>query len=182
MGSLKVLALCGSLRQESLNRKLMLQAMALAPRGVDVQEGKICAIPLYSQDLQQMGFPESVETLHRQLMESDAILLVTPEYNYSIPGVLKNAIDWLSRYSPHGFNNKPVAIMGASPGRMGTSRCQYHLRQVMVFLNAWVLNRPEVMLSEAHLAFDEAGNLKEHRLKELVESQMQALRQMIHGE
>ncbi|TKB49789.1 NAD(P)H-dependent oxidoreductase [Ferrimonas sediminicola] len=180
METLKVLALCGSLRQESLNRKLMQQAIALAPRELTIEEGKIGALPLYSQDIQQMGFPEPVELLHRQLMASDALLLISPEYNYSIPGVLKNAIDWLSRYSPHGFNNKPVALMGASPGRMGTCRCQYHLRQVMVFLNAWVLNRPEVMLSEAHLAFDEQDALRENRLQELVASQLAALRQMIH--
>ncbi|SDI54546.1 NAD(P)H-dependent FMN reductase [Ferrimonas sediminum] len=180
MDTINVVALCGSLRQQSLNKKLLHQAIELAPKELSFRHGDLSELPLYNEDLQNAGFPVGVDRLHRLLISADAILIVTPEYNYSIPGVLKNAIDWLSRYQPHGFHNKPIAIMGASPGRMGTCRCQYHLRQVMVFLNAWVLNKPEIMISEAHQAFDPQGRLNDPKLVELVQSQMRSLKQMVH--
>lgn len=180
MSSISVLALCGSLRQESFNKKLMHQAIQVAPRELEFSLGNLSDLPLYNEDIKNAGFPNSVDRLNQLLIDADAILMVTPEYNYSIPGVLKNAIDWLSRYQPQGFYNKPVAIMGASPGRMGTCRCQYHLRQVMVFLNAWVLNEPEIMLSDASRAFDHQGRLNDPKLVELVQKQMQSLKRMVH--
>ncbi|WKD51410.1 NADPH-dependent FMN reductase [Microbulbifer spongiae] len=179
MSSITVLALCGSLRQESFNKKLMQQAIQLAPKELEFSLGNLSKIPLYNEDTKNAGFPDCVDRLNQLLIEADATLIVTPEYNYSIPGVLKNAIDWLSRYQPQGFYNKPVAIMGASPGRMGTCRCQYHLRQVMVFLNAWVLNMPEIMVSDASRAFDHQGRLNDPKLVELVQKQMHGLKRMV---
>ncbi|WP_020412930.1 NADPH-dependent FMN reductase [Microbulbifer variabilis] len=180
MAPINVLALCGSLRTESFNKKLMHQAIQLAPKELEFYLGKIDDIPLYNEDVKNVGFPKSVDQLNQLLFASDAVLIVTPEYNYSMPGVLKNTIDWLSRYEPQGFYNKPVAIMGASPGRMGTCRCQYHLRQVMVFLKAWVLNEPEIMVSDASRAFDQYGRLVDDRVEKLVQSQMQNLSRMVH--
>lgn len=180
MEPISIMALCGSLRRDSLNRQLMQCAISLAPSNVDFRIGEIGSLPLYNADLQDAGFPQAAINLHQQLRASDAVLIVTPEYNYSIPAPLKNAIDWLSRFDHQGFDNKPLAIMGASPGRLGTARCQYHLRQVMVFLNAWVLNRPEVMLSAADTAFDGQGQLKDPHLVQLIRRQMAALAGMVH--
>ncbi|BBM03372.1 NADPH-dependent FMN reductase [Microbulbifer sp. GL-2] len=179
MDPIKVLALCGSLRVDSFNKMLMHQAIQLAPKELQFSLGVLDDFPLYNEDVKNSGFPECVDELNKHLVNADAILIVTPEYNYSIPGVLKNAIDWLSRYEPQGFYNKPVAIMGASPGRMGTCRCQYHLRQVMVFLKAWVLNEPEIMISDAPSAFDQQGRLVDKRIEKLIQNQMQNLSKML---
>ncbi|MBY5921320.1 NADPH-dependent FMN reductase [Ferrimonas balearica] len=180
MESISVLAICGSLRRDSLNRQLMLNALDLAPDHLEFRVAEISGLPLYNADIESVGFPDAATNLHQQLCASDAVLIITPEYNYSIPAPLKNAIDWLSRFNQQGFNNKPVAIMGASPGRLGTARCQYHLRQVLVCLNAWVLNRPEIMISGAHLAFDEQGKLKERATQDRIREQLIALAAMVH--
>jgi chromate reductase, NAD(P)H dehydrogenase (quinone) len=119
----------------------------------------IAPIPVYNEDVRQHGFPPPVEDLRRRVEQADGLLIVTPEYNYSIPGVLKNAIDWASRPPDQPFDGKPIAIMGASPSLLGTARAQYHLRQCFIFLNAHVLNRPEVMITQAANKFDAEGNL-----------------------
>ncbi|MBY6186899.1 NAD(P)H-dependent oxidoreductase [Marinobacter hydrocarbonoclasticus] len=180
MEPISVLALCGSLRKASLNRQLMMCALDLAPRQVEFRLGDISALPLYNADVEAQGFPQAAINLHQKLRASDAVLIVTPEYNYSIPAPLKNAIDWLSRFDPQGFDNKPVAIMGASPGRLGTARCQYHLRQVMVSLNAWVMNQPEIMVRDAHLAFDADGKLTDPQLQKRVQQLLASLVSMVH--
>jgi chromate reductase len=114
--------------------------------------------------------------LKRRIREADAILIVTPEYNYSIPGVLKNAIDWASRpYGDSAWNGKPVALMGASIGAIGTARAQYHLRQVFVFLNMFPINQPEVMISNAGERFDAGGNLTDETTKKLIRQLLQSL-------
>ena len=105
--------------------------------------------------------PAAVTALAEAIRSADAVLIATPEYNYSIPGVLKNAIDWISRLEDQPFDGKPVALLGASMGRLGTARAQYHLRQVFVFLNAHLLNRPEVMIATAHERIDDAGALED---------------------
>lgn len=179
MEPISVLAMCGSLRRDSLNRRLMLNALDLAPANVEFRVAEIGALPLYNADIQDAGFPQAAISLDQQLRASDAVLIVTPEYNYSIPAPLKNAIDWLSRFDPQGFDNKPVALMGASPGRLGTSRCQYHLRQVMVCLNARVLNRPEIMVSGAHLVFDEQGKITTPALEDRLREQLAALAALV---
>jgi chromate reductase len=160
---MKIAGISGSLRKHSINRGV-LRAVAsqLAERNIEYLETDISDFPLYDQDLNAQGIPDAVMRVHQQLQSADAIVLASPEYNYSISGVLKNAIDWLSRVEDQAFNGKAVAIMGASPG-MGTARSQYHLRQVLVFMNAFVVNKPEVMIAQAGDKFDEAGNLTDQR-------------------
>jgi len=130
---MKVLAIAGSLREQSFNRGLIRAAQALAPAGMEIIAADISDIPLYNGDDDGDNRPAPVTALAEQVKAADALLFATPEYNYSIPGVLKNAIDWLSRVPGGIFAGKPAAIMGASMGGMGTSRSQYHLRQGWCF-------------------------------------------------
>jgi len=125
-------------------------------------------IPIFNQDHEQDPPPAVVE-FKRRIRDADAILFVTPEYNYSIPGVLKNAIDWASRpYGDNAWDGKATAVMGASPGVIGTARAQYHLRQTFVFLNMFAVNQPEVMIGKAHERIDQAGNLTDETTKALI--------------
>jgi chromate reductase len=173
--TVKVLAIAGSLRKKSYNRGLVRAAQQLAPAGVTVEEFEIGKLPPYNQDEESQP-PAAVTDLKAAVRAADAILFVTPEYNYSIPGVLKNAIDWASRpYGDSAWEGKPVAIMGASGGAQGTSRAQYHLRQCFVFLNMYALNRPEVMVASAAQKFDEDGNLTDPKTKEYVTQLLTAL-------
>jgi chromate reductase len=156
---LTILGIAGSLRLASYNRAALRAAQKLAPTGSQLEIFELNGIPPYNQDDEAQP-PAQVTRLKSRIRAADAILLVTPEYNYSIPGVLKNAIDWASRpYGDSAWDGKPVAVMGASPGRLGTARAQYHLRQVFVFLNMHPLNRPEVMIAQADEQFDAQGNL-----------------------
>ena len=156
-----ILGIAGSLRKASFNRAALRAAQQLVPDGVNLEIFDLAGIPPFNQD-EEANPPERVTQLKARIRAADAILLVTPEYNYSIPGVLKNAIDWASRpYGDSAWEGKPVALMGASVGAMGSSRAQYHLRQVFVFLNMYPLNRPEVMITNAAQRFDEKGNLKD---------------------
>ncbi len=142
----RILGFAGSLRKGSYNRSLLRAALELLPQNVELEIFDLDGIPPYNQDLDSQ-LPARVIEFKAKIRAADALLIVTPEYNYSIPGVLKNAIDWASR--PHGdnsFDDKPVAFMGASMGMIGTARAQYHLRQSSVFLNMHPLNRPEVMV------------------------------------
>jgi chromate reductase len=170
-----VLGLSGSLRQKSFNSALLRAAIALVPPGMTITPGSFAPFPLYNADVQAKGFPEPVQTLAKQIRDADAVLIVSPEYNYSIPGGLKNAIDWVSRVDKQPFDGKLIAIMGASPGRIGTARMQYHLRQSFVFLNSIVLNRPEVMVANATAMFDDQGNLTDEATRKLVGDLLKAL-------
>ena len=173
--TIKVLAIAGSLRKKSYNRGLARAAQQFAPAGVTVDEFEIGKLPLYNQDDESQP-PAAVTELKAAVRAADAILFVTPEYNYSIPGALKNAIDWASRpYGDSAWEGKPVAIMGASAGTQGTGRAQYHLRQCFVFLNMYALNRPEVLIAGATQKFDEAGNLTDPKTKEYVTQLLTAL-------
>lgn len=160
--SIKVLAFCGSLRKGSYNHMALNAAADIGKaQGMHFEVANIREIPHYDADVQAEGFPEHVTRLGEQIASADAVLFVSPEYNYSIPGVLKNAIDWVSRLPNQPFAQKPAAIMGCSMGFTGTARMQYHLRQVLVFLDALPINKPEVMIGGAHERFDEAGKLKD---------------------
>ncbi len=160
--TIKVLGICGSLRRDSLNRMVLNAAAELGlAQGMTFEIAAIGDIPHYDADLQGQGFPGSVTRLGRQIADADAVLFVSPEYNYSIPGVLKNAVDWVSRLPDQPFAQKPVGIMGASMGFTGTARMQYHLRQVLVFLDALPINKPEVMIGGAHERFDSGGKLQD---------------------
>lgn len=156
---MKIVAIVGSLRQDSINKKAARAFQEQLPAGAEMEFGEIGDIPLYNQDVQQSGFPATVTRLADQIRNADAVLFSTPEYNYSIPGVLKNAIDWVSRIPEQPFAGKPAAIIGASPGMIGTARAQYHLRQIGVFLDIDFINKPEAMIGDAYKKFDAAGRL-----------------------
>ena len=165
--SLTILGLSGSLRRDSYNTALIRAAVELAPRGSVVEPATLEGIPLFNEDEERAGVPAAVLALASRVTAADALLVGTPEYNYSIPGVLKNALDWMSRKSvadalgKHAgvFAGKPVAIIGASPGAAGTVRSQLHLRQVFVYLDLHPLYRPELMVGAAHEKFDDEGTL-----------------------
>ncbi|MEI6203620.1 MAG: NAD(P)H-dependent oxidoreductase, partial [Enhydrobacter sp.] len=129
---IKLVAFCGSLRKASFNRMALNLFAEKLPAGCTMQTIEIGDWPLYDADVQAKGFPAQVTAAQQAMLAADGIVFATPEYNYSVPGVLKNAIDWLSRMTPQPFAAKPVAIFGASGGPVGTARAQYHLRQMMV--------------------------------------------------
>jgi len=172
---IRVLGISGSLRKASYNSALLRAAVELAPPDMQLETTDLSAIPLYNEDVRTQGFPAPVADLRGRVAQADAILIVTPEYNYSVPGVLKNAIDWVSRPPDQPFDGKPLAIMGASPGTLGTARAQYHLRQTAVFLNMCPLNKPEVFVSRAHERFDADGRLVDQKTRELVTNLLNAL-------
>ena len=151
--SIKLAAFCGSLRKASFNRMALNAFIERVPAGVTVETIEIADWPLYDADVQAKGFPDKVQAAQKIVLEAGAVVIASPEYNYSVPGLLKNALDWLSRMQPQPFAGKPVAILGASQGLMGTARMQYHLRQILVFLDAFSLNRPEVMIAQAQNKF-----------------------------
>ncbi|MBR0665111.1 NAD(P)H-dependent oxidoreductase [Roseomonas hellenica] len=146
----KLLVVCGSLRRASYNRVIAHALPALAPAGVAIEifEG-LGDFPLYDGDVEAAGMPAPATALAARIAAADGVIIVTPEYNYSMPGVLKNGIDWLSRLKPQPLAGKPVAIQTASMGAMGGVRCQHHLRQTLVALEARVLNKPEIMVGQA---------------------------------
>ena len=165
---MKVLAMVGSPRQGSYNKLALRAALELKPAGMEIESFDIAPLPLYNDDLREQGYPPAVQEFRERIRAADALLIVTPEYNYSLPGVLKNAIDWASRPPGQPLDDKPAAIMGASTGRLGTARAQYHLRQVAVFVNMHVLNRPEVMIAGAAKAFDASGRLTDEGARKLI--------------
>ncbi|HET9524682.1 MAG TPA: NAD(P)H-dependent oxidoreductase [Pyrinomonadaceae bacterium] len=166
---LVILGVAGSLRKESFNRALLRAAQELTPAGARIETFELDGMPPFNQDEEANPHPR-VAAFKQRIRAADAILFVTPEYNYSIPGVLKNAIDCASRpYGDSAWTGKPVAIMGASIGALGTARAQYHLRQMFVFLNMYPVNQPEVMVSNAHQRFDQEGKLTDETSKKLVQ-------------
>jgi chromate reductase len=173
---MNVIGISGSLRKGSFNTAALRAAQGLAPEGMTIEVAQIGDLPLYNDDVRAAGFPPPAERLRAQIAAADAVLLVTPEYNYSISGVLKNAIDWASRPPSQPFEAKPVAIMGASPGLFGSARAQYHLRQMLIFLNAMPLNRPEVMIGQAQNKFDADGNLTDEPTREFIRKLLVSLR------
>ena len=174
-GTIRILGIAGSLRRESYNRAALRAATQLVPEGATIDIFEIDGLPGFNQD-QEQDPPAKVVELKKLIREADAILIVTPEYNYSIPGVLKNAIDWASRpYGDSAWNGKPAAIMGASIGAIATARAQYHLRQMMVFLNMFPINQPEVMIGNAQDRFDSQGNLTHDATSDLIRQLLQNL-------
>lgn len=173
--SVKILGIAGSLRKGSYNRAALRAAQKLVPDNARLEIFELDGIPPFNQDL-EMQPPQAVSKLKSKVRSADAILFVTPEYNYSVSGVLKNAIDWGSRpYGDSAWEGKPAAIMGASIGMMGTVRAQYHLRQMFVFLNMYALNRPEVMIPRAADKFDAQGNLIDNDTRERIRELLSAL-------
>jgi chromate reductase, NAD(P)H dehydrogenase (quinone) len=174
---INVLAICGSLRAGSYNRAALRTAIELKPPGMTIETADIGSLPLYNEDVRAQGFPAPVETLRRQIASADALLFVTPEYNYSMSGVLKNAIDWASRPPDQPFAGKPVAIMGAGAGMAGTARAQYDLRRCCVFLDMHPLNKPEVLIGQAQTKFDAEGRFTDEVGRGLIRDLLVALEQ-----
>ena len=170
-----ILGIAGSLRRDSYNRAALRQAQQLVPAQARLAIFELDGIPPFNQDEERQP-PTQVVELKNRVRAANAILLVTPEYNYSVPGVLKNALDWASRpYGDNAWHDKPVAIMGASIGSLGTARAQYHLRQMFVFLNMHALNQPEVMISNAAQRFDEHGHLRDPVSRDLIQQLLRNL-------
>jgi chromate reductase len=174
-GELRVLGISGSLRRGSFNSALLRAAIELAPEGMRIEVADIRDVPPYDEDVRAAGLPPSVERLRAQIAVADALLVATPEYNYSMPGVLKNAIDWASRPPKQPFAGKPLGILGASGGQGGTMRAQYHLRQTAVFLDMHPINKPEVFVRSAQSAFDAEGRLTDEATRKVLGEHLVAL-------
>ena len=172
---MKILGISGSIRKSSLNSAALRACIPLLPQGTTMELFDISPIPLYNEDVHQQGFPPAVQVLREKIAAADAVLIASPEYNYSVSGVLKNAIDWASRPPNQPFDGKPVALLGATPGGFGTARSQYHLRQVFVYLNGLLLNIPEVMISGAPSKFDADGKLTDAATAEQISKMLVAL-------
>lgn len=178
--TLRVLGIPGSLRQGSYNHAALRAARELAPDGMEIEIAGLASLPPFNED-DEPAPPEAVLRLRAAVSAADAILFATPEYNYSIPGVLKNAIDWASRpYGQGAWMGKPAAIIGASTGGFGAARAHYHLRQIMVGLDMYPLNGPEIMIGTAHEKFDGTGRLADQATRDLMALQLQALRDWVY--
>ena len=173
--TVRILGIAGSLRKGSFNRAALRVAQTLVPADATLDIFDLEGIPPFNED-DEKTLPPRVAELKAGIRAADAVLIVTPEYNYSIPGVLKNAIDWGSRpYGDNAWDGKPVAVMGASVGALGTARAQYHLRQTFIFLNMYPLNKPEVMISTAAQRFDERGHLTDEDTRKRIGELLVAL-------
>lgn len=173
----RILGISGSLRKASYNTAALRAAAAHAPQGIEISLADLSGILLYDGDAQVQGFPPAVQLLGQQIQQADAVLFGCPEYNYSVSGVLKNAIDWVSRLNPQPFAGKPAGIIGATMGMLGTARAQYHLRQIGVFLDLRFVNKPEVMIAKAQDRFDATGQLTDAATREQIIKLLVALRE-----
>lgn len=170
-----ILGFAGSLRKGSYNKSLLRAAMELMPKDAKLEIFGLEGIPPFNQDLETQ-MPKRVKEFKAKIKAADTILIVTPEYNYSIPGVLKNAIDWASRPPrDNSFEDKPVAIMSASTGMLGGTRAQYHLRQVLFSLNMHAVNRPEVIVAFVEEKIDEKGNLTDEKTRKIIRQLLENL-------
>ncbi len=172
MAKLKIIAIPGATRAGSYNRKLLAIAVREAEKqgaSVELLDLKEANLPMYDGDLEAQGVPKAVAEFKKKIAQCGGAIIATPEYNFSIPAVLKNALDWASR-EPNAFKGKTIAIMGASPGGFGTVRAQLHLRQIMVELDTWVVPKPLVHVSKAHEAFDERGALKDEKTTQALQA------------
>jgi chromate reductase, NAD(P)H dehydrogenase (quinone) len=184
--ALNVITICGSLRKGSYNRMVMNLLPGWAPANLKISEAPPFAeFPLYNADVQNSsGFPAPVQTLADAIRAADGVIFVSPEYNYSIPGGLKNAIDWVSRLPNQPFANKPIMIISAAGGILGGGRMQYDLRRCMIFLDALTMNKPEVFIGGAMQKFDEkSGQLKDEQAMGFIKQQLAAFAKFIeqHG-
>ena len=165
--TINVLGFAGSLRRESFNRSLLRAAGELAPEGMAISTFDLADIPLYNGDVEALGDPEPVARFKQAIRAADGVLMVTPEYNHGVPGVMKNAVDWASR--PPGdaaLARKPVALLGASPGITGSARGQSQLRQAFEFTQSYCMPQPEILVFRAHEKFDAEGNLTDERTRQ----------------
>ncbi len=176
--NVKILGIAGSLRTKSYNRALLRAAIEVAPAGMQLTSFEIAGLPLYNADLESAGVPEPVTALKAAIAAADGLLIVTPEYNYGVPGVLKNAIDWASRAAKGEkpvMNGKAAGILGASPGMTGTARAQAQLRQAFVFTQTYALQGPEFLVASAHEKFDAEGRLSDPPTRERLVKYLESL-------
>ena len=172
---ISIFGFAGSLRKGSYNRALLRAAAELMPAEAQLETFDLTEIPPFNQDFEKQP-PPVVKEFKAKIKSADALLIATPEHNYSIPGVLKNAIDWASRpYGDNSFDGKPVAIMSASTGMLGGARAQYHLRQTFVFLDMHPINKPEVIVTFAPQKIDEQGKLIDETTRKLIGQLLEAL-------
>jgi chromate reductase len=173
--TISILGFAGSLRKGSFNKALLRAAGEMVPQGMELEIFDLEGIPPFNQDLEKQP-PAKIKEFKSKIRAADGILIATPEYNYSIPGVLKNAIDWASRpYGDNAFKDKPVGLMGASIGMLGSGRAQYHLRQCFVFLNMIPMNQPEVMVPFVEKKVDSSGRLTDPQTREIIKQFLEAL-------
>jgi chromate reductase len=170
-----VLGICGSLRKGSYNMAALRTAIELKPPTMTIEIADISQFPLYNEDVRAQGFPPPVETFRQQIRAADALLFACPEYNYSMSGVLKNAIDWASRPPDQPFAGKPAAIIGAAAGMAGSARAQYDLRRSFVFLDINPINKPEVLIGQAQTKFDANGRLMDEAARGFIRDMLVAL-------
>jgi chromate reductase len=170
-----LLGFAGSLRRGSYNRSLLRAASELLPQGAGLEIYDLEGIPVYNQDLES-PLPEKVKEFKGKIRAADGLLIVTPEYNHSVPGMLKNAIDWASRpHADNSFDGKPVALMSASTGMLGGVRAQCHLCQTFAYLNMIPVRKPEVIVTFAAQKFDDAGRLLDEKTRELIRQLLETL-------
>jgi chromate reductase len=182
MTQLQILGFAGSLRRGSYNRALLRAAEELLPQAMALESFDLSPIPLYNDDVRRQGFPEPVRRFRERITAADALLIATPEYNFSVPGVLKNAIDWASRPDEDGYlplNLKPIALMGATTGGYGTVRAQTHLRDSFVYTNSYVVNKPQVLVTFAEKKFDIDGRLTDETTRGFVRDLLAALAEFV---
>lgn len=166
---MKIVGLCGSLRKKSLNGFALAKAASMLPAGVEYERIDITGFPLFNQDDQDAnGIPAAVQKASDQLRAANALIMAVPEYNWSMPSALKNAIDWISRTKDQPFAGKTIGLMGATIGVFGTARAQLHVRDVMVPLDGRVMNRPPIMIPQAQNKFDAEGNLNDEATEKLI--------------
>ncbi len=171
----RFIAISGSLRKKSFNTMVVKATQKLAQANIVIEHMSIADIPMYNFDLHEKIFPEAVEKLCTAIKTADGVIIVTPEYNYSVPGALKNVIDFISKHPLKPFDKKAVGIMSASPSLLGGVRAQYHLRQILVAVNAMTMNVPEVVITQVDTKFDEGGNLTDEKTKAFLKKFIDAL-------
>lgn len=174
MSGMDIVGLCGSLRAGSVNRMALRLAAQSMPEGMRLDVVDLRDVPMFDGDVLAQGFPAPVAALRERIRRADGVLIATPEYNFSIPGVLKNALDWVSRGEDQPFALKPVAVLSASAGPLGGARMQYDLRKVMLFMNAQVLAKPEVFIGGSAGKFDAAGECIDETTRRFVAEQMRS--------
>lgn len=176
---MNIIAISGSLRKGSSNTALLRALQQLAPKDMRVEIARIDNLPLYNQDA-EAAFPPAAQALKDAVAAADGIIVATPEYNRSIPGVLKNAIDWVSRpYGKNSFVGKPVLVAGVSSGKIGTAVAQSHVRQIMLYLDADVIGQPELYLGPAQEVFDTEGKISNESMKELLAKALETLKSRV---
>lgn len=181
MTPLDIVGLCGSLRKASINRSALRLAGELMPAGMALDILDWRDVPVFDGDVLAQGLPPAVAALKERIRRADGVVIATPEYNFSVPGGLKNVIDWLSRGDDQPWAHKPVAILSATPGPLGGARMQYDLRKVMLFLNAMPLVKPEVFIGMAGGKFDAEGRCTDEATRKFVGDQMAAFQKWIAG-